>query len=409
MSFAIPRIAIIGGGPGGLTLLLTLHRRGIPATLYERDIDFNARSHLGGTLDLGYASGQRALRDNGLEDTFKFHSRPEGDTFKISDGAGNILITSDDRSSVNPHPEDPKDVRPEIDRTVLRRILLDACPADSIKWGHTLVSARPLGDGTHELIFSNDTFIVCDVLVGADGANSRVRPLVSAARSTYTGVNGAEISLAPSVVSRPDMTTLREFVGHGTVLATENARTLGFQMNGDGRVRVYAWFRGPAEWTLPLDTTAARAVLKDLYAGWALWMLQAIDHSDEQAMFHRPLFSLPIGHRWDHVRGVTLIGDAAHQMCPFSGEGANLAMLDGLKLGIVLVGTIVGGSDADTREAAIVVWEQEMLDLAEKVAVESQANMDVFISPDAPRSVIDAMKAKGLKAEVKFNEFYSHS
>ena len=114
-------------------------------------------------------------------------------------------------------------------------------------------------------------------------------------------------------------------------------------------------------------------------------------------MFHRPLFSLPIGHRWDHVRGVTLIGDAAHQMCPFSGEGANLAMLDGLKLGIVLAGTIVGGSDADTREAAIVVWEQEMLDLAEKVAVESQANMDVFISADAPRSVVDAMKAKGLE------------
>ena len=70
-STAHPRIAIVGGGPGGLTLLLTLHKRGIPATLYEREPSFASRSHLGGSLDLGYDTGQRALRENGLEQQFK--------------------------------------------------------------------------------------------------------------------------------------------------------------------------------------------------------------------------------------------------------------------------------------------------------------------------------------------------
>ena len=64
---AHPRIAIIGGGVSGLVLLVTLHKRGIPATLYERDASPFQREHLGGTLDLHWDSGQRALRENGLQ------------------------------------------------------------------------------------------------------------------------------------------------------------------------------------------------------------------------------------------------------------------------------------------------------------------------------------------------------
>ena len=72
---ATPRIAIIGGGPGGLTLALTLHQRGIPSTVYERETSPDSRANLGGMLDLGYESGQRALRENGLEEVFARHSQ----------------------------------------------------------------------------------------------------------------------------------------------------------------------------------------------------------------------------------------------------------------------------------------------------------------------------------------------
>ena len=260
----------------------------------------------------------------------KAHSRPEGDEFKICDALGNILLTSDTATSGD--PKDPKDVRPEIDRSVLRKIIVDACPADSIKWGRALVSATSNGDGTHALTFSDGSTVVCDILVGADGSNSRVRPLVSLARSEYSGVNGAEISLTPEVVAHPDMEELRACVGHGTAFATSSGRSLGMQLNGDGRVRVYAWLRGPEEWVLPKDPTAGRAVLREIYAGWASWMLKVANSCDEEAMYARPLYHLPLDHRWAHVRGVTILGDAVHLMSLFAGEGANLAMVERLSL-----------------------------------------------------------------------------
>ena len=177
-----PRIAIIGAGLGGLALHLTLHKRGIPATIYERDASPAARSHLGGSLDLHWTSGQRALRENGLEDAFKAHSRPEADATKICDATGTVLF---DDAEFPDRPSNPEDARPEIDRTVLRQLLIDAVPPESIRWGSALTAATPLGDGTHALAFADGTTATCDVLVGADGAHSRVRPLVSPARAAY--------------------------------------------------------------------------------------------------------------------------------------------------------------------------------------------------------------------------------
>ena len=150
-------------------------------------------------LDLHWDSGQRALRENGLEEAFKANSRPEGDFYRITDKSANIILET---------PEDiifiPEEIRPEIDRNVLRRILLDAVPNSSFKWGHTLSSARPLGNGEHELVFTNGTKVVCDVLIGADGAHSHIRPLVSPVPAQYTGINGAEFSLAPEVVAHDE-------------------------------------------------------------------------------------------------------------------------------------------------------------------------------------------------------------
>ena len=157
-----PRIAIIGGGPAGLVLLLTLHRRGIPATIYERETGPDSRAHLGGMLDLGYESGQRALRENGLEEAFARNSRPEADTFRASDPAGNTLAFK----GADPN-DSPADIRPEIDRAVLRAFLRDSSPADAIQWGHALASVRNLDNGQRELTFTNGHTVAVDILVGA--------------------------------------------------------------------------------------------------------------------------------------------------------------------------------------------------------------------------------------------------
>ncbi|CDO77376.1 hypothetical protein BN946_scf184787.g26 [Trametes cinnabarina] len=125
-----PRIAIVGGGLAGLSLLLTLHKRGIPATVYERDVHRNSRGRLGGNLDLEWTTGQRALRENGLEDAFRMHSHHEADVIRICGKAGVPLL---EHGGSDPKDESLKDSRPEINRRVLRGLLLDAIPEDSVK------------------------------------------------------------------------------------------------------------------------------------------------------------------------------------------------------------------------------------------------------------------------------------
>ncbi|KAI0737343.1 FAD/NAD(P)-binding domain-containing protein [Daedaleopsis nitida] len=395
MTTSPPRIAIVGGGPAGLILLLTLHRRGVTATLYERETGFSARAHLGGTLDLGWDSGQRALRENGLAEEFQKHSRPEGDEMRICDAAGNVLLYNSGEKGAD---SDPRDIRPEIDRSVLRKMLLDAVPAGSIKWGHAVSSARTLGNGEHELTFSDGSTAVCDILVGADGGNSRVRPLVSTTTPAYSGVTGAEISLAPEVAALPDMQDVAAAVGQGSAFVAQNNKVLACQRNGDGRIRAYAWHRGPVEWTVPSQPSEARRVLLEIYKDWAPWMRKIIENCDEAAIYQRTLYLLPVGHRWDHVNGVTIIGDAAHLMSPAAGAGANLAMLDGLELGLVLSEAILARKSVEEREAAVAAWEEKMFSSAGKMAGISAANLDAFIAPDAPHSSIEKVKSFMLNA-----------
>ncbi|KAI9058945.1 monooxygenase FAD-binding protein [Trametes sanguinea] len=389
-----PRIAIVGGGLAGLVLLLTLSRRGIPATLYERDADSNSRARLGGMLDLEWESGQRALRENGLEDAFKQNSRREAQEMKLCGKAGVPLMhRKADELPFGNKIIDYKQERPEMDRRVLRQLLLDAVPEDAIKWDHSFVSAQPLEGGRHELTFSNGLVTTADLVVGADGAHSRVRPLVSPATPLYHDVTGAEISLAPAVAALPENRDINDAVGAGSCYTGEDEKVLMFQRNGDGRIRAYAWHRNAqADWTLPQDPKEAKAALLEIYRDWAPWMRKFIELADEEAIYLRPLFYLPVGHRWPHKPGVTLVGDAAHLMSPFAGAGANLAMLDALELGLVLADAINKGIGEEEREAAIAKWEEGMCARAEKVAARTKRNLESFMSPGAPQTIIESWK-----------------
>ena len=383
-----PRIAIIGGGPAGLTLLITLHRRGIPATVYEREASIDSRAHLGGMLDLGYESGQRALRENGLGEVFAQNSRPEADSFRICDAAGNIIVSKDAEENI-----EPLDIRPEIDRAVLRRIMVDATPPNTIKWGYALTSVRSLGTGERELTFSNGHTTVVDILVGADGGHSRVRPLVSSATPIYHGLTSTEVILLPDVSKKPELAEAVAMVGAGSMYAMGRRQVLVAQLNGDGRIRVYAMFAAPEDWTVPVDPAEARRVLLEKYEGWAQGMRKLIEHCDGEAIYCRPLYHLPIGHKWEHVDGVTLVGDAAHLMSPFAGAGVNLAMLDALELGIVLADSVNNGKSVEAREAAVAKCEEERLEAAKEFATIANANLQASLSPDAPASAIKVISA----------------
>lgn len=180
------RIAVIGAGPGGLTCARVLQRHGIDVTVYDSDASATARDQ-GGTLDMHPDTGQHALHASGLWHGFTALARPEGEQMR--------LVTRDGRILFDAAPPQDGQGNPEIDRGQLRDLLLASLTPGTVRWGHKLERAEPLGDGRHRLHFTHGHSTETDLVVGADGAWSRVRRVLTDAVPLCTGVTFVETGL----------------------------------------------------------------------------------------------------------------------------------------------------------------------------------------------------------------------
>ncbi|MGW8065201.1 FAD-dependent oxidoreductase [Streptomyces ziwulingensis] len=372
-----PRIAVVGGGPAGPSFARVLHRHGHPVTVLERDPARDARP-AGGTLDLHEGLGQAALGKAGLSAQFQALSRPEGQAMRILDVDGTVL------RDWRPRPGDR--AHPEIDRGQLRDLLLG--PLD-VQWGRAVPEVVPESRDGVLVRFEDGRQETFDLVIGADGAWSRVRPAVSSVTPRYTGVTLVETSLDEVDAHHPELARL---VGDGSVAVYGVNRALVAQRNSGGHVKVYAQFRVPLEGGTgpdrhrgpdrrtdpdpdPADTEAVRSRLLALFDGWADPVLDLLRHGT--TFTHRPLHALPASHTWTHVRGVTLLGDAAHLMPPL-GAGANLAMLEGAEL----AESLAAAPDPAQPDEIVRAFEERMWARAAKWANITMAGLERLVSPD---------------------------
>ena len=364
-------VTIIGAGLGGLTLARVLHVHGIPATIYEADPSEDARTQ-GGQLDIHPDDGQRALEAAGLTEEFRSIIHAGGEALRALDPQGAVLLEQPDEGTAG---------RPEVLRGDLRRILLDSLPDGVVQWGRKVAGVRPLGDGRHELTFADGSTVTAGLLVGADGAWSKIRPLLSAATPEYVGTTFIETYLYDAD-ERHAATAAA--VGAGAMYALTPGKGIVAHREAGNILHTYVELTRPAEWIAGIDFTDAAAATARVAAEFDGWApeLTALITDGETAPIPRAIYTLPDGHRWDRVPGVTLLGDAAHLMPP-AGEGANLAMFDGAELGKAIA------AHPGDIEAALTAYEQAMFPRSESEYADAYEILDLCLGDRAPFGLID--------------------
>ena len=370
-------IAIIGGGPGGLTLARLLQMQGAVVRVYERDRSRDARVQ-GSALDLHEDSGLAALEAAGLIEQFWANFRSDLNQLRLTDPQGNVL--HDHVRTISGEGQ-----RPEIERGPLRDLLLDSLQPGTVQWDRKLESAEILGEKV-ELQFAGGEHVVADIAIGADGANSRLRPLVTPIRPEYVGVSLVEGSVPAAQEVVPELWRLLE---GSALIALGSGRTLGMGTKPDGSILFYAGLKSSEagdRQSLAEALSAEQRVawFRANFAGWSsLWEPL---FAQATSLVWRALLVCPEDQHWQPNPHATLIGDAAHVMPPYAGEGVNMAMLDALVLAQRLA------MEGDVT-AAIAAYEVEMFARMRHMTNDTMTNTEMFYAPDAADRVVRLFKS----------------
>ncbi|PNZ25442.1 monooxygenase [Staphylococcus petrasii] len=369
----VKNVGIIGGGPGGLMLGLLLQQQGFDVKIFEKaGLDVNADR--GGSLDIHEESGQLPLKETGVIDKFKELARFEGEDTRVLDKDGNVYY----EETADPEVEGG---RPEIDRGELCDIIAERLNKDTIVYNKAFKSLTRLDNEQIKVTFGDDSSETFDFVIGADGAFSKVRPYLANVDVEYNGISMVELNVEDVYNAHPD---LAKFNKNGKMMAFGDNKAILGQVNGDGRIKVYMSYQMDYDefdkFKAMSKTEIKEQLLKD-FSDWNADLKKYIEYAGDDLLLRR-IYKLPIGFKWDNQSNLTLIGDAAHLMSPFAGEGVNMAFYDAYLLAKAL-------ENNEDLQSASKEYEAQMYEASEQSARESQANLEEMFSDNAAQKFGD--------------------
>ena len=368
------KVAIIGAGPAGCLLARLLHLSGVAVVVFEAETSPTARMH-GGTLDLHPKTGIAAIKAAGLYDTFMKRARKKSACLRICDKSGRVYF----------HLPAFVSGKPEIDRVQLRSLLVDSIPSEMIRWGHHLerVTNRAELNFTNGVVESG-----FDLLVGADGAWSKVRSVLTDEKPAYSGIAGYDLCVSDE--SRRTL-AVNKLVNNGTLFVFSDGKSIIGQQMADGSIHVSVWCRHDEDWIKgrrqqPIPLQDIDAELGD----WADYLLDLVRHADGEVRVNA-LYTLPKGFQWTHRSVVTLIGDAAHLMTPFAGEGVNIALDDAKKLAQAIFKSLQDRDPQQSLSRNVAAYESAMFKRARRAQKMTESMLKaMYLTEGAPMTSIES-------------------
>ena len=372
-----PHIAIVGGGIGGMALAVACLHRKIPFTLYERDSSFDSRSN-GYGLTLQQAS--YAIKGLGI---FDLKGGVVSTRHVMHSIDGNVIGEWGMRKWMDLNEEKPvKKTNIHIARQALRLALLEQLGGpNKVHWGHQLVSFKGSEDNGVELNFKvNGALknIKADFVVGADGIRSSVREILIGEDKTPLRYLGCIVILG--------ICPLEALKGFENPLL--DSASVFQTANGKERIYMMPYSSDSVMWQMSFPIAEKEA--KELSSKGALTLKK---EACRRAQWHDPIPQIlnatleskisgyPVYDRdllkmelLEQGKQVTLIGDAAHPMSPFKGQGANQALLDALALARAISNGCRPKSQwriAGIRNTVLSQFETEMLARTSSKVIES--------------------------------------
>lgn len=375
------KVAIVGGGPAGLTLARLLQLKGVEVKVYERSKDKSVPQQ-GATLDLHYGSGLKALREGGLIAEFKKNYRPGADRLTITDHQAVVRFAESEEGIVQDLNNEY--ARPEIDRGPLLDLLIASLQEGTMVWDAKFAELSK-DENVWQLLFENGTVAHADLVIAADGANSKVRKYITGIQRIYSGITVVVGNIYDAAVNAPHLWKL---TNGGKVFAMGNEKTVVLSAKGEGSLSFYTGTKETEDWakTSSIDFEDKEQVLawfKQRFSEWSVdW--QEVFLADQSYFIARPQYYFPLDQSWQTLPDLTMLGDAAHLMPPFAGEGVNQAMQDALELYEALC-----VENFSTVQKAIASFEKKMLVRASAVTEDTLLQTEALHSANSLQYLLD--------------------